>query len=117
MRACTICGLDMDLVGKAHRCVPRAKPDVPVQRPLKSTDVQASPRRLLKHGGDRRSDKFQRNAVTLNRGNTANYLLARLERDRSDLAAKVRAKELSAYAAAIEAGFRKRATGDQQKVG
>jgi hypothetical protein len=81
------------------------------QRPVKSPDVQAAPRRLLKHGGDRRSDKFQGNAVPLNRGNTANYLLARLERDRPDLAAKVRAKELSAYAAAIEAGFRRRATG------
>jgi hypothetical protein len=26
MRPCTICGLDMDLVGKSHRCVPRVAP-------------------------------------------------------------------------------------------
>jgi hypothetical protein len=67
------------------------------------------PRRLLKHGGDRRSGAFQPGAMTLNRGNTVAYLLAVLERDRPDLATKVRAKELSAYGAAVEAGFRKRA--------
>ena len=40
---------------------------------------------------------------------TADYWLARLERDGfTDLAAKVRAGELSAHAAAIEVGFRKK---------
>jgi hypothetical protein len=38
---------------------------------------------------------------------TADHWLARLDRDYPDLAARVRAKELSANAAAIEAGFRK----------
>ena len=63
---------------------------VPVKSPEPTSrrrEVRDAPRRLLKHGGDRRSDKFQRNAVTLNRGNTAAYLLARLDRDRPDLAA------------------------------
>jgi hypothetical protein len=38
---------------------------------------------------------------------TAAYFLARLERERPDLAARVRTGELTAYGAAIEAGFRK----------
>ena len=74
------------------------------------TDYSRAPRRLLKHGGDRRSDEFARNAVALNRGNCAAYLLAVLDRDHPDLAAKLRAKDLSAYAAAVAAGIRKRAT-------
>lgn len=41
-------------------------------------------------------------------GSDPSYLLARLKRDRPDLAAKVVAGELSAHAAAVEAGFRKR---------
>lgn len=47
--------------------------------------------------------------ITFSRGTTGRaYILARLDRDRPDLAEKVRAKKLSANAAAIEAGFRKR---------
>jgi len=45
--------------------------------------------------------------VTPNRGNNPTYALKRLKRDRPDLAAKVIAGELSANAAAIQAGFRK----------
>ena len=41
-------------------------------------------------------------------GNSARYTLARLKRDRPDLAERVVAGTLSAHAAAIEAGFRKR---------
>lgn len=40
------------------------------------------------------------------RGTDSSYTVARLERDRPDLAARVAAGELSANAAAIEAGFR-----------
>jgi hypothetical protein len=40
--------------------------------------------------------------------NTKAHIIARLDRDRPDLAARVRAKTMSANAAAIEAGFRKR---------
>jgi hypothetical protein len=49
---------------------------------------------------------------TLKRGsNSSAYLLARLDRDgHAALAAKVRAGQLSANAAAVEAGFRKQAT-------
>lgn len=49
------------------------------------------------------------NNVTISpkrRGNDSSYTVARLERDRPDLAAKVEAGDLSANAAAIEAGFR-----------
>ena len=106
---CTICGKNLALVGRAHSCTPKA---VVV---AEAHDAQAAPRRLLKHGGDRRSAGFQRNAavtlnggVPLNRGNTAAYLLAVLDRDRPDLAARVRAKDLSAFAGAVEPGFRKR---------
>jgi hypothetical protein len=40
-------------------------------------------------------------------GTSTRYTLARLDRDRPDLAAKVRAKEITANAAAIQAGFRR----------
>jgi hypothetical protein len=63
------------------------------------------------HGGDRKSEKAKdqdRNPTLIGRGR--DYDIARLERDRPDLAARVRANELSANAAAIEAGFRKKPT-------
>jgi hypothetical protein len=41
-------------------------------------------------------------------GTTIDYTLARLDRDQPELAAQVRAGKLSANAAAIQAGFRKR---------
>jgi hypothetical protein len=66
---------------------------------------------LAKHGGDRRSEKAkadQDSDTTLILGRGRAYILARLNRDRPDLAAKVIAGEMSANAAAIEAGFRKR---------
>jgi len=46
------------------------------------------------------------NSVKLDYGTEANYTIRRLKRDRPDLAEKVIANELSANAAAIEAGFR-----------
>jgi hypothetical protein len=42
------------------------------------------------------------------RGNRLSYTLRRLKRDRPDLAQKVVTEEMSANAAAIEAGFRKK---------
>lgn len=56
--------------------------------------------------GNKASGDCQRLSVGA-KGNTVEYKLARLDRDRPDLAAKVRAGDLSANAAAIEAGFRK----------
>jgi hypothetical protein len=65
---------------------------------------------LGKQGGDRRSEKAradQGSDTTLKQvGRGRAYVLARLDRDgHAALAAKVRAGELSANAAAIEAGF------------
>jgi hypothetical protein len=60
--------------------------------------------------GDRRSKAAKDNQgdnVTLieERGNASNYTLARLKRDRPDLAERVIIGEMSANAAAIKAGF------------
>ena len=73
--------------------------------------------KLGKHGGDRRSEKARADQVgQQNNGsklkpseaNTKAHWLARLDRDgHTELAANVRAGELSATAAAIEVGFRK----------
>jgi hypothetical protein len=66
---------------------------------------------LGQHGGDRKSEKAKADQPDNHKleeyGTGRNYTLARLRRDRPDLAARVRAGELSANAAAIEAGFRK----------
>lgn len=68
--------------------------------------------RLGQQGGDRRSEKAradQGSNTTLKQpGRGRAYILARLDRDGyAELAAKVRASEMSANAAAIEAEFRK----------
>lgn len=61
---------------------------------------------LAKHGGDRRSENNQvRNTNLKTQTDTSSYKLARLQRDRPDLAEKVLDGELSAHAAAVEAGF------------
>lgn len=64
-------------------------------------------------GGDRKSTeaKAERNGdqvdnISLNHGTQSTYLLARLDRDHPALAARVRNHDLTAHAAAIEAGFR-----------
>ena len=63
-------------------------------------------------GGDRRSPEVQVNNVNLKTmgGNNPTYALKRLKRDRPDLADKVVRGELSAHAAALQAGFRKKLT-------
>jgi hypothetical protein len=68
---------------------------------------------LARHGGDRKSEKAKKHQpdkrkVDPEYGNSRDYALARLRRDRPDLAARAEAGELSPHAAAIEAGFRKR---------
>jgi len=50
------------------------------------------------------------NATSGNLGRGRSYTLARLRRDRPELAERVEAGELSANAAAVEAGFRRRPT-------
>jgi hypothetical protein len=62
---------------------------------------------LRQHGGDRRSEGPCN--ASLKYG-TAAHWQARLRRDRPDLAERVETGELSANAAAIEAGFRHRRT-------
>lgn len=56
--------------------------------------------------GPGRGKKTADNISRFSHGTQASYTLARLERDRPELAVRVRAGELSANAAAIEAGFR-----------
>lgn len=58
-----------------------------------------------KHGGDRRSEEYQGDIVTLktDRGNDPDYALRRLKRDNPDLAQRVLKGELSAHAAAVQA--------------
>lgn len=46
-------------------------------------------------------------SMTAEHGNTKNYALRRLRKDRPDLHAQVLAGDLSPHAAAVEAGFRK----------
>jgi hypothetical protein len=61
--------------------------------------------------GNRKSEKAKdehRNPALIGRG--SDYDIVRLERDCPDLAARVRANEFSANAAAIEAGFRTKLT-------
>jgi hypothetical protein len=91
--------LDPAMVEWALQGLKRLKPDeaIPFQRAIE----------LGKHGGDRKSEKArnQGSNVTLMRGNGAAYLLAKLDRDRPDLAARVRAGDLKPYTAARQAGI------------
>jgi hypothetical protein len=67
--------------------------------------------KLGKHGGDRKSEKLkdQVGIARLKSNGSIERTLARLDRDGfTALAAKVRAGELSANAAAIQAGYRKK---------
>lgn len=69
---------------------------------------------LGKHGANQHTvggDSITSLSEATGRGTSRVYILARLERDgHDDLAARVRAGEMSANAAAIEAGFRKHPT-------
>ena len=64
-------------------------------------------------GGDRKSEEIKSSNITIDtppppaRGTTAAYTLNRLRRDAPELFERVKAGELTANAAAIEAGFRK----------
>lgn len=82
----------------------------------KITEDEARKLILRGHGGDRKSEAVKdqgSNTTLIGRG--AEYIAARLERDGlDDLATKVRSGEMSAHAAAIEAGFRKKLTPFEQ---
>jgi len=68
-------------------------------------------RKLRSHGSNQHSEGGNNITSTKQRGTSKEYVVARLDRDAPELAAKVRAGGISANAAAIEAGFRKKPTG------
>jgi hypothetical protein len=63
--------------------------------------------KATKHGTNQHSEGGHDNVMS-SQGNAATYTLARLKRDHPDLAARVVAGELTANAAAIQAGFRRK---------
>lgn len=65
-------------------------------------------RKLLKGNTDPRQDSTNNISRATKHGTRRDYTLERLQRDHPDLLARVDAKELSANAAAIQAGFRPR---------
>ena len=71
--------------------------------------AEAEGRKLASHGGDRRSQDakaFQGSDVTTLKGRGRDYLLARLERDRPEVLAALRAgQHKSVHAAALAAGI------------
>jgi len=85
----------------------RKRPDV-VRLILAEVD------QLPAHGGERKDASEQGDIVTLDRGNAATYTLKRLKRDAPELFQQVVDGHLSANAAAIEAGFRKKLTPFEQ---
>lgn len=62
------------------------------------------------HGGDRKSQVFRDGITNLKppADNSADYVVRRLRRDKNPLAERVEQGEISAHAAAIQAGFRPR---------
>lgn len=63
---------------------------------------------LRQHGGNRQPGQDDNVTLTASkRGNSADYALRRLKRDRPDLAAKVISGDVSIHRAAVIAGFRK----------
>jgi hypothetical protein len=77
---------------------------------IKSKVKYARAIEIGKHGGNRKKD-FQSNPITLKRGTSRPYILARLERDGyTDLLAQIHAKEITAKAAARKAGYIKTPT-------
>ena len=63
--------------------------------------------KATKHGTNQHSEGGHDNVMS-SQGNAATYTLARLKRDHPDLAVRVVAGELTANAAAIQAGFRRK---------
>lgn len=67
-----------------------------------------------KHGGDRRSEEATKvdnvNLERASKGNSRSYAVSRLQREAPELFAQVAAGTISANAAAIKAGFRKKPT-------
>ena len=88
-------------------CVERLRTICQVAEDVEALDLldQMTNETCVSHGGDRRSDTFKGDNVTLENtalhlesGNTATYALRRLRKDRPDLHTRVLAKELSPHA-------------------
>lgn len=77
----------------------------------RTTDVLRQEIALRSGPGRPRKDE-KRDGITISqsRGTSGVYITARLKRDRPDLAERVEAGEMTAHAAAIEAGFREKAS-------
>jgi len=108
-------GLDPEMVEWALEGLHRMRPEQAVSL----DEMVVLGRREIGRGkpGPGRGHKTGDNVTRFpgDRGNSSKYTLARLNRDRPDLAAKVRAKEITTNAAAIQAGFRRQTvtiTGD-----
>ena len=71
------------------------------RRSLEARSVQVSP--VARHGGDRKSDEHQPNAVRMNYGNNADYRIALLKRDHKEIAARLEAGEFKTVAEAERA--------------
>ena len=96
-------GLEPDEIAIAVRWLELNPPNEPV-----SLDQAVT---LGEHGGDRKSEKVKDRVgnARLKGNGSIERILARLDRDqKSELATKVRNGEMSANAAAIKAGFRKK---------
>ena len=95
--------LEPEQVGWAVDGLKRLKPDKPIPY-LRAQE-------LGKRGRPKKGEEKGDNVTLKERGNSRAYILARLDRDGlTDLAARVRAGELSANAAATQAGWRKKPT-------
>lgn len=77
----------------------------PQDQPIPLEDVET----LARQGRPKKGEEKHSNRI-IKGGTNSKYTIARLNRDRPDLARRVQLGELSANAAAIEAGFRKRLT-------
>jgi hypothetical protein len=96
-------GLDPGLVGWA--CDGLKRLDRTVKQPL-GYAVEVG--KLGKHGVNQHSAGGD-NVTSSGRGNSPTYAVRRLMRDNPDLAERVGRGELTAHAAAVQAGFRRRA--------
>jgi hypothetical protein len=76
--------------------------------------IPSDVRELGKLGRPKKGEEKPSNRRISHYGTNTAYTLARLDRDRPDLAAQVRAGELSANAAAIKAGWRKKLSALEQ---
>lgn len=102
------------LLKSRHETHPETAANLAAMRAKVRALTEEESREVIKNGGDRRGDgsslTCQTEQPSGQGGNSRAYSIARLKRDRPDLADMVIAGELSANAAAVEAGFRKRDT-------